>query len=85
MALYYDKKHQPTELTRSVYLQLSKPTDIGYKLADTNKLSVIKDGLFRIKRQVGKLAYKLELPDRLKQIHPVISIAYLEQAIEDPY
>ena len=85
MALYYDRKHQPTELTGAVYLRLSKPTSIGYKLADANKLSIVKDGPFKIKRRVGKHTYELELPERLKYIHPVISIAHLEQATEDPY
>ena len=51
MARYYDCKHQRMELTGAVYLCLSKPTDIGYKLANTNKLSVIKEGPFRIKRR----------------------------------
>src|SRR5437764_7573027 len=50
MALYYDRKHQPMELTGAVYLRLSKPTSIGYKLADTNKLSIVKDGPFKIKQ-----------------------------------
>src|SRR4051812_2474366 len=48
MAHHYDRKHQPMELTGAVYLRLSKPTDIGYKLTDANKLSVIKEGPFRI-------------------------------------
>ena len=66
------------ELTSTIYLHLSKPTNIGYKLTDANKLSVIKEGLFRIKWWVGKYTYELELPERLKHIHLVISIAYLE-------
>ena len=49
MAHHYDRKHQPMELTGAVYFCLSKPTDIGYKLIDANKLSVIKEGPFRIK------------------------------------
>jgi len=85
MALYYDCKHQLTELTGAVYLRLSKPTSIGYKLADANKLSIVKDGPFKIKRRVGKHAYELELPERLNHIHSVISIAHLEQVTEDPY
>src|SRR5436309_7123495 len=85
MARHYDRKHQPMELTGAVYLHLSKLTDIGYKLADANKLSVIKEGPFRIKRRVGKYTYELELPERLKHIHPVISITHLEQAMKDTY
>src|SRR5256885_6941752 len=85
MVLYYDRKHQPTELTGAVYLRLSKPTSIGYKLVDANKLSIVKDGYFKIKRQVSNHAYELKLLERLKHIHPVISIAHLKQAIEDPY
>ena len=85
MACHYDYKHQLIELTGTVYLRLSKPTDIGYKLTDANKLSVVKERPFRIKRQIGKYAYELKLPEKLKHIHSVISIAYLEQAMEDTY
>ena len=38
-----------------------------------------------VTRWVGKHTYELELTERLKHIHPVISIAHLEQATKDPY
>lgn len=42
-------------------------------------LSLVKMGPFHIKRHVGWLAYKLDLPPSL-DIHPVISVIHLEQA-----
>ena len=56
----------------------------GYRLPGSNTLSLIRQGPFKIIRKVGKLAYKLDLPSHIK-IHPVISIAHLEPATEDPY
>ena len=72
-------------LQYNIYLYLSKPTNISYKLVDTNKLSIIKEGPFKIKWQISKYTYELELSERLKHIHLVISIANLKQIMEDAY
>jgi hypothetical protein len=48
------------------------------------KLSRQRTGPFKILERVGRLAYRLELPLHWR-IHPVISIAHLEPAKEDPF
>jgi hypothetical protein len=84
MAHWYDRKHTATTLPSQVYLRLAKGIHGGYRLADSSTLSVIKQGPFKVLRRIGKLAYELELPKHIK-IHPVISVAHLEPATEDPY
>ncbi|EED12068.1 hypothetical protein TSTA_001390 [Talaromyces stipitatus ATCC 10500] len=47
-------------------------------------LSPMKMGPFPIKRRVGNLAYKIDLPLGL-HIHPIISVIHLEQAPKDEW
>ena len=84
MAVYYDAKHTPMELTGHVYIKMAKGIQGGYRLPGSNSLSLVRQGPFQILQRVGKLAYELDLPPHIK-IHPVISIAHLEQATPDPY
>lgn len=58
----------------------------GYKLQGIPKakLGDQRTGPFKILEKVGELAYRLELPDTWK-IHPVISVAQLEQHRPDPF
>ena len=83
MKVYFDSKHAPVTLTGSVYLRLATGIKKGYRLAGASKLSPVKMGPFRIKSRVGDLAYEIELPPDLQDIHPVISVAHLEQAPDD--
>ena len=41
------------------------------------------DGRFEIVLKVGKLAYRLSLPDRIK-VHPVFHVSFLKPYHEDP-
>ena len=41
-------------------------------------------GPFKIKCQVGPLAYRLKLPHRMEQLHPVFNVVKLSAALEDP-
>ena len=41
------------------------------------------DGPFLITRRIGRLAYRLDLPSRLK-LHPVFHVAFLKPYVEDP-
>jgi len=48
------------------------------------KLSHRRLGPFKIERQVGPLAYRLKLPHRLRQLHPVFNMVKLSTALDDP-
>jgi hypothetical protein len=73
---YYNSYYNPIELNvnNMVYLKLYK----GYHLPGkpNYKISEQRIGLFRVKKKIRKLVYKLDLPPRWK-IYPVISIAHL--------
>ena len=40
-------------------------------------------GPFKIECQVGLLAYRLKLPHRMRQLHPVFNVVKLSAALED--
>ena len=65
-----------------MWLKLAKGTDLGYCLPSMPALDVTKIGPFPIKREVGKVAFELDLPEYLK-IHPVISWVHLEPALPE--
>jgi len=48
------------------------------------KLSHCRLGPFKIKHQVGLLAYQLKLPHGLRQLHPVFNVVKLSAALNDP-
>jgi len=48
------------------------------------KLSYHRLGLFKIEHQVGLLAYRLKLPHRMRQLHPVFNVVKLSTTLEDP-
>jgi len=47
------------------------------------KLSHRRLGPFKIERQVGPLVYRLKLPHRMRQLHPVFNVIKLSAALED--
>jgi len=48
------------------------------------KLSHCRLGPFEIEHQVGPLAYRLKLPYRMRQLHPVFNVIKLSATPEDP-
>lgn len=86
MKIRYDANHVPLRLEQGdlVYLRLHK----GYRVpgVDNRKLHHQRIGSFPVKRAFGAQAYELDLPSTW-QIHPVISIEYLEPAPKnkDPF
>ena len=85
MKATYDWTHQPLQfkLGDKVFLKLHK----GYNvLGEKWKLGQQWAGPLLVKEKVGKLAYRLQLPDAWK-VHDVISVANLEPAPkgEDPF
>ena len=75
----YDKKHSPLHLRPGdyAYIQLHK----GYQIhsAWNKKLENQYAGPFEVLKRVGRLAYRLKLPDQWR-IYPVFSISHLEPA-----
>jgi hypothetical protein len=84
IAKNYNGKHKDLSLNAGdkAYIRLGT----GYKLRGIPKakLGMQRVGPFNVIEKIGRLAYKLELPEGWK-IHPVISIVHLEPAKEDPF
>lgn len=87
MKEYYNARYEPRFFAVGdlVNLRLHRgymvPNDMPYKIGP--QLA----GPFRVIKQVGCLAYRLELPEVIR-IHNIISIAHLEPATDptqDPY
>ena len=87
MKAYYDNRHTPMyfDVGDMVKLRLHR----GYKVPGIlpHKIGPQFVGPFRVTERIGKLAYRLQLPDNMK-IHNVISVAMLEpmpNPSDDPY
>lgn len=83
MALYFDPKHERPNFVvgESAYVNINRRMgQPGYRVTGVNSrnLGPQRVGPYRIVRQVGSLAYELELPPTLR-IHPVISVSHLEK------
>jgi len=85
MKIRYDSAHKEwkPQTGQEVFLRLNNYKVPGIK---NRKLDSPRTGPFLIKRMVGRLACKLELPKTWK-MHPVVSIAELEPTplSTDPY
>ncbi len=89
MKAYYDEKHQPQffSVGDMVNLRLHRGYTLPSLVGQNKKLSQQFVGPLRVRERIGRLAYRLDLPDTWK-IHDVVSIAHLEPAStegNDPY
>jgi len=50
----------------------------------SQKLSHRRLGPFVVERRIGPMAYRLKLPHRMKQLHPVFNVVKLTPAPDDP-
>ena len=41
-------------------------------------------GPYEILQKVGKVAYKLKLPNELDSVHPLFHVSFLKMCINDP-
>ncbi|KAF7852733.1 hypothetical protein EAF04_010926 [Stromatinia cepivora] len=89
MKRHYDRRHKPMFFNTGDYVSLRLHR--GYNMpgvAERNtKIEQQFAGPFKVLERVGRLAYRIELPDAMK-VHPVISVAHLEPApdpTQDPY
>lgn len=78
---HYDRHHQPMFLRVGDYafLRLHRGYNIPANLGVTKKLTQQYVGPFKVLGRVGRLAYRLEVPEDWK-VHPVFTIAQLEPA-----
>ncbi len=86
---HYDRAHHPQFLRKGDFalLRLHKGYDIPATKTIGKKLSQQYVGPFRVLERIGRLAYRLEVPDDWV-LHPVFTIAQLEPCPDpatDPY
>ena len=86
---HYDRRHQPMYLKVGEWalVRLHKGYEIPSTLGITKKLTDQYVGPFKVLEKIGKLAYRLDVPDHWR-IHPVFTVAQLEPAPDpnmDPY
>ena len=86
---HYDRKHTPISLKEGdfAFLRLHHGYNIPANTTITRKLGQQYAGPFKVLRKVGRLAYKLDVPEHWR-VHPVFSIAMLEPSPSpgsDPY
>jgi len=83
MKRYYDRRRTPSPVFNpgdKVFLDTS---DIR-TTCPSQKLSHRRLGPFVVEQWIGPMAYRLKLPHRMKQLHPVFNVVKLTPAPEDP-
>ncbi|XP_035834094.1 uncharacterized protein LOC118482632 [Helianthus annuus] len=82
--LYADKRNRPIEFQvgDKVMLKVSPWKGI-IRFRKRGKLSPRFIGPFRITERVGKVAYRLELPDELSGIHNTFHVSHLRKCLAD--
>ena len=86
---HYDRRHQPQYFRVGDFalLRLHRGYNIPANSLLSKKYGQQFVGPFKVVERVGKLAYRLDIPDHWK-IHPVFTVAQLEKCPdpdEDPY
>jgi hypothetical protein len=87
MKFYYDRRHTPMFLAPGDWALLRLHHGYNILSATNRKLDQQYAGPFEVLERIGRLAYRLKIPDHWK-IHDVFSIAQLEPAPapgSDPY
>jgi hypothetical protein len=82
---YADNRRRPLEFEEGdhVYLKVS-PLHGMRRFKVKGKLSPRFIGPFRIFRRVGEMAYQLELPDNLSDVHNVFHVSQLKKCLRVP-
>jgi hypothetical protein len=80
--IYADNRRRPLEFEEGdhVYLKVS-PLHGMRRFKVKGKLSPRFIGPFRIFRRVGEMAYQLELPDNLSDVHDVFHVSQLKKCL----
>ena len=82
MKRYYDRRRTPAPVFKPSDKVFLDASDI-WTTHPSQKLSHQRLGPFVVKRQIGPIAYRLRLPHRIKQLHPVFNIVKLTLALDD--
>jgi hypothetical protein len=82
---YVDNRRRPLEFEEGdhVYLKMS-PLRGMKRFKVKGKLSPRFIGPFRVFRRVGEMAYQLELPDNLSDVHNVFHVSQLKRCLRVP-
>jgi hypothetical protein len=82
---YADNRRRPLEFEEGdhVYLKVSPLRGMS-RFKVKGKLSPRFIGPFRVFRRVGEMAYQLELPDNLSDVHNVFQVSQLKKCIHVP-
>src|SRR5215469_8845125 len=84
MALYYNRKHDPTPIFQPGDKVFLDACDIQ-TTQPFKKFDYKKYGPYTILKPVGTHAYKLRLPPSMHRIHPVFPVVKLTKAPENPF
>jgi hypothetical protein len=82
---YADNRRRPVEFEEGdhVYLKVS-PLRGMKRFKVKGKLSPRFVGPFKVFRRVGEMAYLLELPDKLSDVHDVFHVSQLKKCLRVP-
>jgi hypothetical protein len=82
---YADNRRRPLEFEEGdhVYLKVS-PIHGMRRFKVKGKLSPLFIGPFKILKRVGEMAYQLELPDNLSDVHDVFHVSQLKKCLRVP-
>ena len=76
------RRHVEFEIGDSVFLKVSPMKGVKH-FGKKGKLAPRYVGPFPILERVGKVAYRLELPEKLSAIHPVFHVSLLRKHVRD--
>ncbi|KAD4178039.1 hypothetical protein E3N88_26630 [Mikania micrantha] len=81
---YTDKRRKPLEFeVGDMVLLIVSPWKGVVRFGKKGKLAPRYVGLFKILEQIGKVAYKLELPPELSNVHPTFHVSNLRKCLAD--
>src|SRR4051812_39182831 len=83
---YHDKRRRTLEFQEGdhVFLRVTPTTGVGRALR-SRKLTPRFIGPFQITERVGDVAYRIELPPTLANLHDVFHVSQLRKYIADPW
>ncbi|GKA08736.1 putative reverse transcriptase domain-containing protein [Tanacetum coccineum] len=81
---YVDRRRKPLEFQVGDRVMLKVSTGKGViRFGKRGKLSPRYIGHFKILAKVGKVAYRLELPDQLSRVHSTFHVSNLKKCLSD--